>query len=313
MSLGVDDYLAWTPAGMDGAANWLADQSVAMGMSANAIRSAADRGTEGQSGAFIDQRREDAAGIAGRVGELADVLADASRVVRQAGTDLEGAVGRLRDDCRALREEGFVRFDGHGVRDASTGYADSVERQSRRTRATEFQSQLRNRLEEVHDLDEQANHALHEIAGRDVRDRTALGNGDPREVFRTGGGQTAAIGALTGTAAEVAAGSWMDAVLDSGKGETVGGSLLARGLGPIAAGMGFIGAVADRPEGEPLHEAIVAEGVGTVAGLAGGVLGGAVGLGTGGPAGGATGYFSGTLATNMSATAAVRGAFDRAN
>ena len=91
MSLGVDDYLAWTPGDMSGAADWLNEHAQLMDDSASAIRKAADRRTEGQSGPTIDSRREDAAEQAERIDELADALNAAGSVIHAAGAALESA------------------------------------------------------------------------------------------------------------------------------------------------------------------------------------------------------------------------------
>lgn len=308
MSLGVDAYLAWTPGGMSGAADWLKLKSELMDQSARSLRDAADRGTENQSGQFITSRRQDAADHARRIDELADLLLEASRVVRQAGTALESAVRRLGEVDAQLREEGYERVAGERVGDRRSSYEDAADKQTREARADEFGAQIGDLLQEIRDADDQANRDLHSIVGRDVRDRTAAGNGDPFAVRLS---TVSIIGAVTSAATSVVEGRWKEAVLASGRGMT-----MAKGLGPVMAGLGFIGGVAARPEDEPLHEAIVAEGVGTVAGAGGLPLGFAAGFSLAGPPGGvlggAVGIAGGTYASAL-ASAEVRKAFDRAN
>lgn len=308
MSLGVDDYLAWAPASMSDGARWLTTASEDLDSSAVALREAADRGTEGQSGHFITQRRDDAAEEVRRIFGLADMMHEAGTVIANAGMDLDSAINRLRQVETELLAEGFVRVEGEHVRDARDSYADATEREDREAKAEDFRERIWEILDEIRAADVRANHALHRIVGRDIRDRTDLGNGNP---LVAGISATAEVGAISSAVADLVGERWGQAALDSGR-----GALLARSLGPVMAGLGFIGAVAARPEDEPLLEAIVAEGIGTIAGAAGFPLGIGTGLAVGGlpggVVGGAVGLAGGTY-TNALASSRVREAFDRAN
>lgn len=285
MSLGVDDYLGWSPAEMSGAASWLSGTSKDMELSAKALRNAAADGTAGQCGPFIDARRTEAAGIADRVHELSELLRDSARLVEDAGTDLATLVGLLRDECRVIDEEGFERFDGTGVRNTRTEYAAEDERDRRQRRAEELQDQLRGHLKEIRLRDDQADRALHGLVDRSVRDRTRAGNGDP---FVVGLSETTLIGGVTRAAAALAEGHWQEAAREAGR-----GLVTVRALGPVASLLGFAGGVAGRPEDEPLFEAIVAEGVGSVAAAGGIPLGMAIGGALAGPPGSVIGAGSG--------------------
>lgn len=309
MSLGVDDYLTWTPADMAQGAVWLRLKANDMKMTATAIRNAAADGTAGQCGAFIDARRDEAHDIADRVQKLAEFLGGAATALSQASADLGSAVARLRDDCATIDDEGFERFDGFHVRDARTEYADAADRNLREQRAKELQDELKKHMGDIRAYDERADRALHAVVGRPVRDRTDFGNGNP---FATGITATSMVTAFASAGASVVEGKWAEAARDAGR-----GFMQARGLGPVMAVLGFAGAVAARPEDEPLHEAIVAEGVGTLAATAGGPLGIAAGLYLAGPLGGviggAVGTFGGGITVSPLASSLVRGAFDRAN
>lgn len=257
MSLGVDDYLAWTPADMAQGAVWLRLKANDMEMTATAIRNFAADGTEGQCGAFIEARRTEAEDIADRIKGLSDHLGNAATAIMAASDDLVGAVAKLRDDCTVIDEEGFERFDGSRVRDTPTEYADAAERDLREQRAGELQGDLERHMQEIRERDEEADRVLHGLVNRPVRDRTREGNGDP---FAIGLTAVSGIGAVTSGAAALADGHWKEAARAAGRGLTA-----VRGLGPAAMILGFAGGVAGRPEDEPLLEAIAAEGVGTVA------------------------------------------------
>lgn len=308
MSPGMDQYLTWAPTEMAAGADWLALKADLVEDSASAIRDAGERGTEGQCGQFITQRARDAADAARQVFELADLLREASNVVRQAAAELDVMVARLRDIENELVEKGFVR-EGELVRDTRTTYADATERDAREALAADFSKRIWGLLGGIRDADERANRDLHGIVGREVRDRTAAGNGDPRAVRLS---DTAVVAAAAATGASLVEDKWFEAVLDSGRGLT-----LAKSLGPVMTGLGFLGGVASRPEGEPLHEAIIAEGIGTIAGAAGPFLGFALGAAVAGPLGGVVGGVTAGLrgAPYVSALASswVRSAFDRAN
>lgn len=309
MTLGVDAYLSWAPADMASGAEWLRAKSDLVEEAARDIREAGERGTEGQCGQFITRRREESEEISGRVLELSDMLHDASKVVRRTGAELDVLVANLRVLENELLVEGFVRVEGEHVRDTRTTYADATERSDRESEAEGFRRRIWELLAAIREIDDRANRELHGIVGREVRDRTAAGNGDPRVVGLSG---TAKVSAAAATGASLVEGKWYEVVLDSGR-----GTVAAKALGPVMAGLGFLGGVASRPEHEPLHEAIVAEGVGTVAGFAGGPIGIAAGLLVGGPLGGVVGGAAGTVGGGpyLSALASswVRGAFDRAN
>lgn len=309
MSPGVDDYLAWTPGDFAGAAEWLEEKSAAMDESARALREATDRGTEGQCGPFIDARRADAEEQAKRIDGLADILLESSRVVRGAGTALESAVQRLRDLDHRLHAEGFTRDEGARVVDTWTSYKDASDRQNRTTRAEELREQLRDLLAEIREVDDRANRDLHSVVDRDVRDRTAAGNGDP---FVVGISAVSVVAAAAKAGAEVLEGNWAEAAREAGR-----GMMQVRGLGPVMAGLGFVGAVAARPEDEPLHEAIIAEGIGTIAGAAGAPIGAGFGAFWAGPPGGliggGIGAAGGGVVISPWVASKVRGEFDRAN
>ena len=309
MSLGVDDYLAWTPGDMSGAAAWLKEHAQLMDDSASAIRDAAARGTEGQSGPTIESRRADAAEQAERIDELADALNAAGAVIHAAGAALVSAVGRLRDVEHQLLAEGFERGAGERVSDSRTSYEDAAERQTREARAEEFRERVWELLREIRDVDDKANRDLHAVVNRDVRDRTAAGNGDP---FAVGISPTSMVAALANAGAAAVKGEWAEAAREAGR-----GLMQARGLGPVMAGLGFVGAVAARAEDEPLHEAIVAEGIGTLAGAAGAPVGFGLGFAAAGPPGAligtATGAFGGGTVVSPWVASKVRANFDRAN
>lgn len=312
MSPGVDAYLAWTPAGMAGAADWLKGQSTLMDDSARTIRDAAEAGTEGQSGSFIASRQQDAAEQVKRIEELADILLAAGQVVRRTGTALESAVGRLRSVESQLLGEGFQRVEGEHVGDRRTGYADATERHQRETRAGEFREQLWDLLHEIREVDDQANRELHEIVNRDVRDRTALGNGEPQAVMGSLLDSTTFASALGGTFFAGVRDTYELALAASSRGSSVGWWNLARGGGAVFSVLGFMGAVANAPEDEPLFETLMAEGAGTLAGAGGSTLG--CGLGAPLPViGPLVGHFTGGIAAGMWASSAVRSRFDRAN
>ncbi|OAH63533.1 hypothetical protein AYJ66_11810 [Dietzia cinnamea] len=309
MTLGVDAYLNWAPADMTSGADWLRVKSDLGEEAARGIREGGERGTEGQCGQFITRRREESEEISGRLFQLADMLHGASKVVRAAAAELDVLVAGLRQVEYELLDQGFVRVEGEHVRDTRTTYADATERSDRESEAEGFRERIWELLGAIRETDDRANRELHGIVGREVRDRTAAGNGDPWAVGLSG---TAKVSAAAATGASLVEEKWYEAVLDSGR-----GTVAANALGPVMAGLGFLGGVASRPGDEPLREAIVAEGVGTIAGFAGGPLGIAAGLVVGGPPGGVVGGAAGTLGGGpyLSALASswVRGAFDRAN
>lgn len=307
MTLQVDDYLAWTPADMEQGAVWLTLKATDMEMAASAVRNAAADGTAGQCGPFVESRRAEASEIADRIGELADLLRGARTEIRNAGSELESLVGLLRADCLAIEDEGFERVDGVEVRDARTEYANGQEREVRTNRARELKARLIGRLGDLRARDEAADQALHQLVDRPVRDRTPEGNGDPSAA---GISAVTGITAMTEAAAALAERQWAEAARSAGR-----GLVTVRGLGPIAAALGFAGGVAARPEDEPLFEAIVAEGVGTVAGGAGvplGILLGAQAGPLGAAAGGLGGFFAGPYAGQWASSKA-REWFDNAN
>lgn len=292
MSLGVDDYLTWTPADMAQGAVWLRLKANDMEMTATAIRNFTADGTEGQCGAFIEARRTEAEDIADRIKGLSDLLSSAATAIKEASADLVSAVARLRDDCTTIDEEGFERFDDSRVRDARTDHSGTAERDLREQRAGELQGQLAKHMREIRERDKEADRVLHELVDRPVRDRTPEGNGDPRAIGLTA---VSGIGAVTSAAAALAEGHWKEAARNAGR-----GLVAVRGLGPAAMILGFAGGVADRPEDEPLLEAIAAEGVGTLAagaavpiGAAIGARGGLPGAIFGGAAGAAFSPFAG--------------------
>lgn len=308
MTLGVDDYLAWTPADMGQGAVWLRLKANDMEMTATAIRNFAADGTAGQCGAFIEARRTEAEDIAGRVQGLSDLLSNAATEVKEAGADLVGDIARLRDACTAIDEEGFERFDGSRVRDARTEYADEAERDLREQRAADLQDELEEHLREIRERDEQADRVLHGLVDRPVRDRTDKGNGNP---FAIGISEMAGISATIDAGASLAEGHWKEAARNAARGLTS-----VRSLGPAAAVLGFAGGVAGRPEDEPLFEAIVAEGAGSVAAAWGAPVGTAIGFAIGGPVGSAVGGVGGALlgaGTSQWTASKVREWFDHEN
>lgn len=313
MSLGVDQYLTWAPAQMAAGADWLVLKSDLVEESARSISEAGERGTEGQCGQFITQRREDAAEAARRVRELGDMMRKAGGVGRQAGAELDTLVTSLREADSEMRDRGFVRVEGEHVRDTRTTYEDAAERNARETEAEGFRVRIWGLLREIRAVDDKANHDLHNIVGREVRDRTAAGNGDLREVggelFAIRGDHVTVPAALGSTAMEI-----LQAVQDRepmATGVSYGWWNAARGGGPVMTMLGFVGGVANAPDDEPLLETLVAEGAGTVGGTLGSAFGFAVG---GGPTlQGFLGHFLGGIAVSQSASSYVRGAFDRAN
>lgn len=313
MSLGVDHYLTWAPAEMGVGADWLALKSELVEESANSIREAGERGTEGQCGQFITQRCEDAEEAARRVRELADMLREASAVVRGAGAELDALVTGLREAENEMRGRGFVRVRGEHVRDTRTTYADAKERSDREAEAQGFSDRIRDLLREIHAADDRANRGLHGIVDREVRDRTAAGNGDLREVWdeplAIRGDHTTVPAAMGSTAMQILQG--VQNRESGATGVSYGWWNAARGGGPLMAVLGFVGGVANAPEDEPMHETLLAEGAGTV----GGTLGSAFGFGAGGgptPLG-FLGHLLGGIASSQVASSYVRGAFDRAN
>ena len=307
MSLGVDDYLAWTPEGMAQGAVWLRLKATDMEMTATAIRNAAADGTASQCGAFIEARRSEADDIADRIQRLSELLSAAATEFKDVSADLVGAVAGLRDCCARIDEEGFERFDDSRVRDTRTEYADATEGNARRESAADLERELAGRVREIRRRDEETNRVLHEIVDRPVRDRTPEGNGDP---FAVGLSAASGIGAVTSGAAALAGKDWREAARAAGRGLAT-----VRGLGPVAMMLGFAGGVAARPEDDPLLEAIVAEGFGTMAAGAGIPIGMAFGARAGLPgviAGGVGGFMASPFIGQM-ASSKTREWFDNAN
>lgn len=316
MSLGVDDYLTWTPADMAGGADWLRVKAGLVEDSAGGIREAGDRGTEGQCGQFITQRREESEEISRRVYRLADMLREASAVVRQAGTELGVLVTRLRAVENELLAKGFVRVEGEHVRDTRATYADATERSDRETEAEGFRERIWELLDAIRETDDRANRELHGIVGRDVRDRTDKGNGTVGTVvpaFVRGELNTAFPAAAASTAAAMAGPAYDEALASSWRRPPVGFLAPLRGTGPAATILGFVGGVAAAPEDEPLHETLLAEGAGVLGGAVGAPVGAALLGFLGGFPGAMFGHFGGGIAGGLWASSEVRERFDRAN
>ena len=316
MTLGVDAYLSWAPADMASGADWLGVKSDLVEEAARDIREAGERGTEGQCGQFITRRREESEEISGRVFQLADMLHGASKVLRAAAAELDVLVAGLREVENELLEMGFVRVEGEHVRDTRTTYADATERSDRETEAERFRTRIWELLGAIRETDDRANRELHGIVGREVRDRTAAGNGAPGVVLPAlfkGEWNAAVPSAAASTAAALAGPAYGEALAHSWRRPPVGFLAPLRGMGPVATILGFVGGVAAAPEDEPLHETLLAEG----AGVLGGELGGRVGFGFGGFVGGpvlaGAGHFSGGLVGGLWAASQVRERFDRAN
>lgn len=309
MSLTIDDYLAWTPWDITGVAMSFEKKSASLEDLIRTLRDAADRGTEGQEGPFIESRKNDTTELLGRIAGLADILAKAALSLRTASYALGSKVRDLRELDAQVNDEGFTRADGARVVDTRTSYEDDVERAARTDRAENLEDQIRTKLDEIRAADETANVDLHETVDRDVRDRTAAGNGNP---FAAGISPTSVVTSVASAGASLVEGKWAEAARDAGR-----GLMQVRGLGPVMAVLGFAGAVAARPEDEPLGEAIIAEGIGTLAAAAGPAVGTAAGLYLGGPpgglVGGAGGAYVGGVYISPWVASEVRKRFDRAN
>jgi hypothetical protein len=107
MSLGVDDYLAWTPEGMAQGAVWLRLKATDMEMTATAIRNAAADGTASQCGAFIEARRSEADDIADRIQRLSELLsAGAGDCAPASGPGGRGGACRTCGRCQATAAPG---------------------------------------------------------------------------------------------------------------------------------------------------------------------------------------------------------------
>ena len=309
MNLTIDDYLAWTPWDITGVAMSFEKKSESLEDLIRTLRDAADRGTEGQEGPFIESRKNDTSEFLGRIAGLADILAKAALALRTASYALGSKVRDLRELDAQVSDEGFTRVDGSRVVDTRTSYEDDVERAARTERAKDLEGQIRTKLDEIREADETADVDLHKTVDRDVRDRTAAGNGNP---FAAGINPTSVVTAVASAGASLVEGKWAEAARDAGR-----GLMQVRGLGPVMAVLGFAGAVAARPEDEPLSEAIIAEGIGTIAGAAGAPVGFAFGVAFAGPPGGAAGTVGGALGGGMVVSplvaSEVRAGFDRAN
>lgn len=309
MTLGVDEVLAWTPAGCGEAAARLGEKSSEMEDAVRGLVAASTQGIEGQSGLFVARLRGDAEQLIKRLIDVAAILRDTAGALRTAGDELEARIRSLRELDAAIHDEGYSRDADACVRDTRDPHEDAPQQAARTARAEDLQRRLRDLMAEIREVDESANRALHDAVGRDVRDRTAAGNGAP---VASGLTATSLASALTGAATELVEGRWAEAAREAGR-----GLMQVRGLGPAMAVLGFAGAVAARPEDEPLIEAVVAEGIGTMAASAGAPLGFLTGFALAGPPGAAGGTvfgaFGGGAVLGPLAAAHVRGRFDRAN
>ena len=265
MSLGVHDYLAWRPADLERAARWFSENSRLLDRVARTVRDGAERGTEAQHGQFIDAVRGDADAAARRIEHLADLMLETDVVLRRSGAVLVSAVDSLRGLVDEAAADDFrVRDDG-GVVDASRNAMDDPERAARRNRAAGLRDRIVDTLLLLRDTDDTMNRALHEIVGREVRDRTDEGNNDPTSAYAS-----AAIDLKTGIV-ELD----VEKMIAAGELPQLDGKWWnsARGLGLVGNLVGFAGNVAAAPEGEPWYETLVAEGAGVVGGTAGSAVG----------------------------------------
>lgn len=313
MSLGVDDYLRWRPADMSAAARWLSDSSNNMEMSARAFRRAAENGTAQQCGSFIDARRTEAADIADRIDRLAEVMREASRYIKTAEKELVSAVGNLRGADLDMRDAGFERAAGDVVHDTRTTYGDASDRHDREKEADYHAERIQGFLKDIRSADEMANRNLHEVVNRDVRDRTAKGNGAPAAIFdelwSLRGDHTTVPAALGSTGMQLLRD--VQSRFTDANGVSLGWWNAARGGGPLISVLGFAGGVANAPEDEPINETLKAEGAGTVAGIVGAAVGFAIG---GGPtAFGYVSHFLGGVGASQAASSYVRESYDREN
>lgn len=309
MSLGVYDYLAWQPAELERAADWFADNARLLDRVAGTVRDGAERGTEAQHGEFIDAVRDDADTTARRIDGLSDMMLETGTVLRNAGATLVSAVDSLRHHVEEARADDFdVRHDG-GVTDTAQTPMSDAQRESRKDRAVDLRDRIADTLSLIRETDDSVNRTMHEIAGRDVRDRTDAGNEDPTAVYAA-----AAIDFKTGLV-ELN----VEKMIAAGDLPQLDGKWWnsARGLGLFGNLVGFAGNVAAAPEGEPWYETLVAEGAGVV----GGTIGSAaapflVNLLPGFELGPTRRLFTGVLgggAGSVLVSSEVREAFDRAN
>lgn len=307
MSVGVYDYLAWRPTELERAAHWFAENSRLADRIARTVRDGVDRGTEAQWGEFIESVRDDGDTVARRIDELADLMLEASTMLTRVGAELSSAVGSLRGLVAEADTRGFVVLADGGVRDGSSAVMNDEDRSSRREKATELRDRIGDVLVLIRRTDEEANRALHDLVGRDVRDRTDAGNTDPMSTYAAG-----AIDLKTGLVEMN-----MEKMIAAGELPQLDGKWWnsARGLGLFGNLVGFVGNVAAAPEGEPWYETLVAEGAGVVGGTIGsttmpfiaGLFGGKAPTSKllSGVAGGGVG--------SLWASSEVREAFDRAN
>lgn len=309
MSLGVYDYLAWQPAELERAAVWFANNARLLDRVAGTVRDGAERGTEAQNGEFIDSVRDDADATARRIDGLSDMLLEAEEVLRSAGATLVSAVDTLRGYVEEARADGFdVRQDG-GVTDTAQTQTSEVERQSRGDRAGELRDRIVDVLRLIRDTDDSVNRAMHEIVGRDVRDRTEAGNNDPTATYAA-----AAIDFKTGLV-ELN----MEKMIAAGGLPQLDGKWWnsARGFGLFGNLVGFVGNVAAAPEDEPWYETLVAEGAGVVGGTIGSAAGpfvlNVLSGGKLGPEGRLLSALAGGAGGSVLVSSEVREAFDRAN
>src|SRR5699024_5903345 len=75
-----------------------------------------------------------------------------------------------------------VRHDG-GVTDTAQTPMSDAQRESRKDRAVDLRDRIADTLSLIRETDDSVNRTMHEIAGRDVRDRTDAGNEDPTAVY----------------------------------------------------------------------------------------------------------------------------------
>lgn len=265
MTLGVDDYLRWTPVELERAAHWFEENSGLLDRVSTTVRDGVERGTEEQWGEFIESIRLDGADASARINQLADLMLGAGTSLRDAGAALVSSIEKLRGVIDEAEAEGFfVRNDG-SVKDGSTGPLDAAEKLARTASAEGFRDRVSDLLTDIRATDDDTNRQLHALVDRDVRDRTHAGNSDPSSTYAA-----AAIDFNTGLVEMN-----VDKMIAAGELPMLDGKWWnsARGLGLFGNLVGFAGGVASAPEGEPWYETLVAEGAGVV----GGTIGSAVG------------------------------------
>lgn len=304
VTAGIDEFLSWRPADLVQAAVWLRMKRNDIQMSITGLNNAARDGTTGQCGSYIDERRAEADELGSRMDELARILDGAANTLDTAGELLLSLIGSVKAVCAEIDDGGFIRSDGCTVLDARSEIEIGADKVDREIWARELSQRLRELRDQISDCDSAANQALHSVVDRPVRDRTPEGNGNP---FVTGLSSTTVITASASAAAELVDGNWRAAAAEAGR-----GIVAARSFGTALAGIGCVGGVASRPEDEPLMEAIVAEGVGALAGTIALPIGAAFGA----PLGPLGAFMGGTAiggATAQWTASAVREGFDRAN